>query len=280
MTKTVSTDYEREEKRAKRKPAEVFDIWKDGGPYWRYTNSDTGILYNGNKYVPGVISRGTVQYNGQLDVSSMSITANYVVRPVVEFIANSPLDVVWVQAARVFRRYPATASGVIFIGLISAASFQGQKGRISCVGMEYFLKQEVPRYRYHPPCNNKLFDEKCGLARNNFGAVNAWIDSVSADGLTVTFDIGGLWALPENYFTLGYIDAGVSHHMITSHTKGGANLVYLSLRYPAMNLSAGDIVDVYAGCDLKAETCRDKFDNLDNFFGFLYVPVENPVMRT
>jgi len=35
---------------------------------------------------------------------------------------------------------------------------------------------------------------------------------------------------------------------------------------------AGDTFTIYAGCDKRGETCRDRFGNAYNFNGYLYIP--------
>jgi hypothetical protein len=62
--------------------------------------------------------------------------------------------------------------------------------------------------------------------------------------------------------------------MITDHVGEK-----ISIAYRFSELKDGDTVDAYAGCDGRAETCRDKFDNIDNFLGFPFTPQENPAKR-
>jgi len=35
-------------------------------------------------------------------------------------------------------------------------------------------------------------------------------------------------------------------------------------------------VKIYPGCDRVRATCESKFDNLDNFGGFPWIPTKNP----
>ena len=54
----------------------------------------------------------------------------------------------------------------------------------------------------------------------------------------------------------------------------------VTLQWPFPNdLEAGDTYSIYPGCDKTAETCRDKFDNAENFRGYIYIPkVEETIM--
>lgn len=41
-------------------------------------------------------------------------------------------------------------------------------------------------------------------------------------------------------------------------------------------LTEGDVVSLYPGCDRSPTICDEKFDNLDNFGGFPFMPGESP----
>ena len=83
------------------------------------------------------------------------------------------------------------------------------------------------------------------------------------------------------YFIGGTVEFGVEKRTIVAHS---VNTITMSYRMINLDLNNDDIsdgdVDVYPGCDGRAATCRDKFDNIFNFFGHPYIPIENPAMRT
>ena len=63
--------------------------------------------------------------------------------------------------------------------------------------------------------------------------------------------------------------------MITKHSKT-EGCIYLHM--PFDDEVVGKQVIVYAGCDKTPQTCKNKFNNLQNFRGFPYIPVKNPVI--
>jgi hypothetical protein len=85
------------------------------------------------------------------------------------------------------------------------------------------------------------------------------------------------------YFIGGTVEFGVEKRTIVAHS---GNTITMSYRMINLDLNNDDIsdgdVDVYPGCDGRAATCRDKFvnNNIFNFFGHPYIPIENPAMRT
>ena len=49
--------------------------------------------------------------------------------------------------------------------------------------------------------------------------------------------------------------------------------------YKMRELTTGQTVVAIPGCDGRAETCRDTFNNIVNYLGFPFIPAENPALR-
>ena len=81
-------------------------------------------------------------------------------------------------------------------------------------------------------------------------------------------------AQEDGYFTGGHIIFGDETRTIVDHVGS-----IVTIMYKFKELEDNDSVDAYPGCDGKIETCKDKFDNLLNFLGFPFIPVENPALR-
>jgi len=52
--------------------------------------------------------------------------------------------------------------------------------------------------------------------------------------------------------------------------------ITLVQRLPEGTWAIGDAVTLYPGCDRLYTTCRDKFANVPNFFGFPFIPRDDP----
>ena len=74
-----------------------------------------------------------------------------------------------------------------------------------------------------------------------------------------------------NWFALGRVTVGNETRLCV-----GANGNRLWLNAPFRSASIGNQATAFAGCDKRAETCVSKFDNLDNFLGFPYIPNRHP----
>lgn len=269
--KDVSAEYIAKEEASQRQPAELYHIWRDGGEHWYYTSGDISVTYDGNVYVPATLARGSVTYDSQLEVSTLRIQAAYVENPVLEFVAVNPVEILWVSIMKMFRDLDPLEVDVVFIGQIKDVSFKGPSAEVTCVGFERFLKLSIPRWRYQLTCNHILFDSKCALSKV-FYKVTAVVvlDSTKTVLTSATFS-----GYDDGYFIGGEVIFGVESRTVVDHV--GSNI---TLMYRMKELESSDSVDAYPGCDGRADTCRDKFDNILNFLGFPFIPIENPAVRT
>ncbi len=268
--KESSEAYIAKEEASQRKPVELFHIWRDDGVHWYYTSGDTIITYDGHDYVPATLKRSGISYDSQLEVTTITVTVGYIEEPVTEFIANNPIEILWIEIKKLFRDQDPLEASVVFIGQIKKVSFQGSAAKVECVGFEHFLKMPIPVFRYQITCNHKLFDSGCKKIKADYKITT--VVTLNADKTQLTSSDFGVQE--DEYFTYGYVEFGAESRMITAHTGD-----VITLAYKMNELESGETVDVYPGCDGRVETCRDKYNNIDNFLGFPFIPQENPATR-
>lgn len=130
------------------------------------------------------------------------------------------------------------------------------------------LRIRIPKYLYQSYCNWDVFDPDCGLAEF------AW--KVTTD-ITVVDDtlISSVFAgYAADYFTAGRVRYEGDERWILKHVTDT-----LTLQVPFSSaVETGTIVDVLPGCDGSPDTCKDTFSNYPNFFGFPYIPSNNPCL--
>jgi uncharacterized phage protein (TIGR02218 family) len=268
--KDVSVDYIANEEACQRKPVELYHVWEDGGNHWRYTDGDVSVTFDGDTYTPATLSRSSTKYDTQLEVSTLQIDASFVSNPVLEFIAINPIEVLWVSISKLHRDQSPLEADVIFIGQIKNVSFKGIAARVTCVGFEHFLKQTVPKWRYQLTCNHILFDDKCTKIATGYKTTAVvTLNSTKIELTSVSFA-----ALADGYFIGGKVVFGNETRTIVNHVTS-----VITLMYKFKELEDSDSVDAYPGCDGRIETCRDKYDNILNFLGFPFIPMDNPGTR-
>ena len=273
--KDASANYITYETATKRQPVELYRFWKPGEFFaWNYTSGDVEVVYDGSTYEPAPIQRGNVELDVELQKSSLKIGFAHIVEPLTEFIKIAPENMIWILVSKLHRQQTPLETSTVFVGIVQRVGFNDEQAEAECVGFESFLEKQACRYRYQASCNNTIYDTRCGVSEATY-EVTATVDSISADGLTITSTTFGAQA--NGYFTRGYITenvTGAPKRLVTGHTGND-----ITIRYKIDSLESGDTVKIYPGCDLQVSTCQNKFSNLSNFFGMPYTPVDNPVTR-
>ncbi|MEM1128917.1 MAG: DUF2163 domain-containing protein [Pseudomonadota bacterium] len=148
-------------------------------------------------------------------------------------------------------------------------------------GMTERLNQPQGRI-YQALCPARLGDAACGVALDDpaFFAEVAIIEVLGPARLRLD-DLSGYAA---EWFDRGRLSvmsgAGTGLQALIKQdvmADGGLREIGLweDLRAP---LQAGDMVRLEAGCDKRAQTCREKFQNFVNFRGFPHIPGEDWLM--
>ena len=270
--KSVSADYIASEEADERKPVEIYTIWRhDDSQFWYYTDGDVTVTYDGNDYLPATLKRSGIAYDNTLDVTTMSIQAAYLETPLLEYISQNPIESIWISIKKLFRDQSPLEASIIFIGQIKNVSFKGVAATINCVGFEHFLSMPIPTWRYQLTCNLKLYDDKCKVVKSGYKLTTS--GTLDAAETTLTSSDFGLE--DDGYYNGGTVEYGSASRTIVSHVSND-----IALSYKIIDLEDWAVVDVYPGCDLRIETCKDNYDNVINFMGTPFIPIDNPAMRT
>lgn len=271
--KDVSPSYIAQEEATKRKPVELYDIWRVNGEgeEKNYTTGDVMVPFVGKDYYPATLKRSLVRYDSELDITRCTVQAAFVEDPVLEFIAINPIEIYWIKIMKLHRDQLPLEADVIFLGQIKNVTFKGIQADVECVGFEHFLKMPIPKERYQLTCNWQVFDLKCKIVKASYKTTAA----VTLDLTKTILTAAAFGTKPDGYFTGGSVEFGVEARTIVSHVGNIITIVYRMT-----NLVSGNSVDAYPGCDGRNVTCRDKFVNILNFLGFPYIPIENPAYRT
>jgi len=277
----MTTDaYKLKDEANKRKPVELYKFWSDSGNQaWYYTSGDVSVTYpatgaSAQEYTPALMKRTRTQFMTDLKISKMTINVERLNPAFVTYLTQPMPEMIWVEVSKLFRDQSPLEKRVMFIGQVAQTGYDGQNGALECHGFEKFLKMKVPTMRYQPSCNLKLYSDQCGVALTTYGATVSGLDSISANGLELTDTAFGLQA--NDYFKLGYVKWGDFKRTIVGHTGDT-----ITIQFYIPGLTAGQDIYVAPGCDKSMATCTNKYNNLGNtnlnrFFGFRYLPYDNP----
>lgn len=170
-----------------------------------------------------------------------------------------------------------SARRLLFRGRLGEIERQGGRFRAELRGLSDLLNQPQGRV-YQRPCSAVLGDGQCRFDTALSGF------SVEADVVSVTGGVElclpGQPGLEDGWFARGRIE------VLTGAAVGAVGIVKRDREVAGQRLievwevlssgfSPGDRVRIEAGCDKRAETCRDKFSNFLNFRGFPDIPGED-----
>lgn len=153
----------------------------------------------------------------------------------------------------------------------------GREFRVELRGLTYELNRTVGRV-IQAGCDAVLGDARCRFDLSTPGyRVEARITRVDGGARLV---ISGTETFPDRWFERGRLTvldgagSGQAAKVRADRSAAGSREVEL---WTALGVipAEGDRVDLVAGCDGRAETCKAKFNNFMNFRGFPHVPGED-----
>lgn len=114
-------------------------------------------------------------------------------------------------------------------------------------------------------CQTELGSPECGIDLTS-PTYRGDFNVTSFDDQTIILDDIG--SFDDGWFDLGKILIGDAEFWI--QTQVGTTLKLW--QRPQIDIQPGQTVTVIAGCKRDLETCRSKFDNIEQFRGFPYIP--------
>lgn len=173
---------------------------------------------------------------------------------------------------RIRRYFPeANVIKTIFVGEGDIIGVSNRAITFKAVDILSLNKSKVPPFVYASYCNNSLFDSRCGLLSSNYKLKTSF--TVSQGGQRLYSNL--LKSYAADYFTYGYAEYHYNWRLITKHDSTNG-YIYLHVPFDE-DISDKEII-IFAGCDKTPQTCKNKFNNLQNFLGFPYIPLKNPVI--
>lgn len=158
-------------------------------------------------------------------------------------------------------------------GFIGEIRRQGAHFEAEVRGLAEKLNQPVGR-AFLRDCDARLGDARCGVDLS----APEWRGAgrIAAVLAPQRYLVDGLAAQPADFFAHGtatFTSGTNQGHvgMVRVHEAGAPATVELWLA-PPLAVSLGDALELVAGCDKAAGTCRAKFANFPNFQGFPQMP--------
>lgn len=247
-----------------------------------YTSADADFVYLGDTYLADAVSRSQIDQSNEDHAGSLDVSVPRESAIAALFVAYLPTTPVSVT---VYRLHRGAADDVVtaFRGRVNSATFNENECKLFCAARSEVLARSIPIAVYQPQCNHVLYSQSraydldggtraqtvgCGVSRDAFR-----VSIVASAAHDTTLVASGLGTKPDGWFTYGYVErvSDGDVRWITAHAGGS-----VELSYPFTNLTPGEALNAYPGCNGTEDTCLSKFNNVVNFGGFTRMPSKNP----
>jgi uncharacterized phage protein (TIGR02218 family) len=238
-----------------------------GTSTWTKTSSASSVSYGGDTYSPAVMGRGDIESKGEISKAKLEISLDLfddLAQEMLGALLFEPLTLtVYTQ--------DEIETAVAWKGRLAEVKPSLTKMSLSFESIFSSLKRPGLRAVYQKPCRHSIYSPGCGVDKSSFATVG---EMTAVDGTSITIAEAALE--DDGYYTGGVIEASDGQMgFITVHA--GSSLTLLRV---VSSLTSGEDATIYPGCDELRGTCLNKFDNLDNFGGFPWIPDDNPMDGT
>lgn len=225
------------------------------------------VTYNYIEYTPCVMERDEIRAEKD---EERAITISFATKEdtSLEFL-NFNIPRIYVKIMRYF--IESNVAKTLFVGEGEIVGVNARLLVFKVVDILSLHKSIVPPLIYSSYCNNTLYDSRCLVPRVN----HTYSTQVTTSGNGSILYSPLFSVVEENYFTYGIVEHINNFRWITHHDKENGK-IHLHIPFD-INID-GKTVLVYAGCNKTPQCCRDRFNNLQNFLGFPYIPNKNPVI--
>lgn len=241
----------------------------DAEPF-RYTNCERQITLGGKPYDPIAIRSGSVKQSSDPSQDTFSIVMPDDKPPASFFKGTGPSQTIIVTVRNM--HFQTQEAPVQFVGEITdhRQPTIGQS-ELVCQYLSAALERTGLRLGYTRTCPHALYDINCTVDKSLYAVTGA---ITAMDGNHITSPAFG--AFPDDWFSGGFFEfdflPGAPNTRGIERHQGNDFLVFGLTD----GLVVGQLVVAYPGCARVIEVCRDKFNNVPNYGGFVALPGKNP----
>lgn len=243
----------------------LFEIKNDAFGTLFLTNHKHAITLNDKTYEPWTIKHSA--FFQTLERGKMQMTVRMKKHPdlLSVHLYGVPRSA---TSIKIFHYAPEEGENLlVFSGVLSSAKISGTEMRLSFMHELAAGNRENNVQTISVLCPHSLYSSECGVTAT---PDSYQVQAINDGGKRIT--LSSAPPVNDGYYSFGYAQAIGVRRGVISHTA--SDIVLIS---PIPGLAIGDTILVAAGCDKRISTCQSKFNNVDNFGGFKYIPHIDPV---
>lgn len=248
-------------------PIELYEFIQ-GLQRWNYISGANSIIRLGQPYTPMPVKRDRIKQTSDIFKDSLKMDFPRDDPFASQFLGFAPEEVTTLTILRGHYGDPDEEFNVYWKGRVVGAKAQQNTITVECESVFTSIRRPGLRARFEYGCRHPLYGRGCLVNRETY-KFDGQINTIS-NGVEV--GVTGAASFPDGYFTGGMLIApNGATRFLTAHTGGT-----VVMNRPIRGLAGSQIVSLYPGCDHLRTTCQNKFNNLDNFGGFPFIPQRNP----
>jgi uncharacterized phage protein (TIGR02218 family) len=270
-------------------PIELYSFTQAfGSAEFNYTSSTNTVEYSGKTFFPESIHRSSPRISGKSSSGKITLKVPQNNPFASRYLSDQPP---LPDSLIIYRFHETDVEGaepevqVFFAGEVNSVSFTDYVAKISLSTLAERLERSVPKRTFAWSCGHVLFDAGCQVSKEAFRS-DVLVTSVSIDGRVLGVSSDPAWtgdsfatrlAGDPDFFNGGLASlstpSGSHHRTIQGYAE---NTSTITLSVPVEQVSVGNTLKLYVGCNHAVQTCQSKFDNVRNYGGFPFVPTTNP----
>lgn len=244
--------------------------FSSGAQEFHLTPHEVTVALGGHTYQPCQIERNALALGAEAAKAALDLKLPPDHALVRHLLQAATIGQTTTVVLKVARPDPLTAgetwmlAGARWMGRVLGVDVGDEAARIRCEPAQVSLKRIGLRRLYSRSCSHVLYSQACGASPVSASAI---VEDVS--GRLVYLDT--MPPAVDGALAGGWLEtASGARHMIVR-----VSAPQVELLYPA-DVQPGDPVLLVAGCDHSMQTCQSRFNNLDNYGGFPFIPIKNP----
>jgi hypothetical protein len=254
-------------------PVELYEFSRSD--LWRYkiTSAREGFTPVGSNdfYEAEPISRSKIDTTDDVLKVPITITLPISNTLVNELLHFTPEMRTTLTIKKLHRTNNISEALVMWKGRIVSVEPKNTVADIHCEPILSSISMSGLGIRYEFVCQHLVYGQGCGVSKVEFEQEEIIASVISNTHIEV-----------QNTYTDGYFTGGIAEiplqyktSFITNHV---GNTLYLAR--PLYDVSFGDTIFLYPGCDKTPQTCSGRFNNILNYLAFNWVPNKNPFLSS
>jgi len=258
---------------------------QDGRPKYRvlfavglteysYSNDEKIVADSSYTWTPAAIGFSEFSQTNEMAKDPLRITLPRDNPFAALFLGGVPEQVASVTVFRLHTNDAAEEFRFYWKGRVAGSSSDAEAVKLDCENVFTSLRRPGLREKYQTGCRHVLYGRGCGLDKDDF-AVAATASAASGVGVTVSYSDSNATI---NYFRGGMIKTSDGFYRdIIEHGDTAITLLSsLPSLIAAITASGPQSVTLYPGCAHDLVTCKNRFNNIENYGGCPWIPNKNP----